>query len=431
MDQLFFTLDTLQLTFSTLIIYWWVWVPVMLILLVYGTTEYYNQLKYLSGLKWVMLEIRVPQEAHKSFNAMEQIFTAFHAIALPSPPKSLADHVRKWWDKFVNGKVQDWLTLEIVSISGVIHFYVRMIDKYRNLVEAQIYAHYPDSELTEVPDYLAQLPPRLPTEEIDVTGVELKLIRDNAFPIKTYPEFEEESPGKEDVKRIDPLAPLAEAMSTLQFGEYLAVQIMIRSTGDKWIKKAQPALDKLWERPVKPSDEFIDKFFTGVEKGVGSVFNPGAVPEKKEEKKEGKKFNELGPGLQDTVKAIERSFSKLAFETSIRVMYAAPKDRYNGSDRVRMVAAAFRQFSTQALNGFKPGFEVDITKGLNKKGKTKRNKPIFYKRCIDRDFSEKKFVLNTEELTTIFHFPDIGVKTPALPRIEVKKGEPPSGLPTV
>ena len=41
----------------------------------------------------------------------------------------------------------------------------------------------------------------------------------------------------------------------------------------------------------------------------------------------------------------------------------------------------------------------------------------------------KAFVLNIEELATIYHIPDIGVKSPLLPRVEAKKGEPPVGLP--
>lgn len=429
-DQLILTLNSLQGVFVALVNFWWIWVPLMLIVIFMETIEYYHRLIYLSGLKWVMLEIRVPQEAHKSLKAMEQIFAAFHAIALPTPPKNLKERYGKWKARVVEGKVQDWLSLEIVSFSGEIHYYIRVIEKYKTLVESQIYAHYPDSELTEVQDYMSQFPATVPTDEFDATGVELKLIKDNAFPILIYPEFEEQGAGKEDVKRIDPLAPVAQSMSSIQYGEMLAVQIVIRSTGDAWTKKAQPALDKLWERPEKVTKNGLDKTMDAIESAVGSIFG-GSGEVKKEEKKEGKKFNELGPGIQDTIKAIEHSFTKLAFETGIRVMYAAPKDRYNGSDRVRMIAAAFKQFSTQALNGFKPGFSVDVDKGRNKVKKTLENKPYFWKRYRQRHFPEEVFVLNTEELTTIFHFPDIGVKTPALPRVEAKKGEAPAGLPTV
>ena len=44
-------------------------------------------------------------------------------------------------------------------------------------------------------------------------------------------------------------------------------------------------------------------------------------------------------------------------------------------------------------------------------------------------FTRKLFVLNTEELATIYHFPGSVAKTPTISRIESKKGEPPTALP--
>jgi len=47
----------------------------------------------------------------------------------------------------------------------------------------------------------------------------------------------------------------------------------------------------------------------------------------------------------------------------------------------------------------------------------------------DRSFATGKFVFNSEELATVFHFPDMSVKAPNLIRIEAKKGEAPPNLP--
>ena len=41
---------------------------------------------------------------------------------------------------------------------------------------------------------------------------------------------------------------------------------------------------------------------------------------------------------------------------------------------------------------------------------------------------EKYFILNTEELATIFHLPGTEVRAPLFPRVEAKKGQPPPGL---
>ena len=39
------------------------------------------------------------------------------------------------------------------------------------------------------------------------------------------------------------------------------------------------------------------------------------------------------------------------------------------------------------------------------------------------------YVLNVEELATLFHFPTFEVTAPVAPRVEAKRGKPPSGLP--
>lgn len=428
-DQIVLILNSLQWVFSLIVSWWWIWLPLMLLLIFLELTEHFHKTLYLTGLKWVLIEIRVPQEAHKSLKAMEQIFAALHSIGGPKEPKNLKDKYNAWKDRVIGGKIRDWMSLEIVSIGGEIHYYVRCQESQKDLVQAQIYAHYPDSELTPVADYLAQLPASLPSSEIDISGAELELTKDSAFPIKTYIEFEEQGAGKDDLRRIDPLAPLAESLAAISFGEYLGVQVLVRATGDEWIKKGQAVIDKMLDKPEKPRNNALDQTLDSIESAVGGIFGGGGE-EKKEEKKEAKKFSELSPGTQDVIKAIERGWSKLAFETAVRILYAAPKDRFN-TGRVGTVLAVFKQFSTQALNGFKAGFQPEVKKGRRKEEKTSQNKEELYVSYRTRKFPDKSFVLNTEELTTVFHFPDIGVRTPSLPRVEAKKGEAPSGLPTV
>ena len=46
-----------------------------------------------------------------------------------------------------------------------------------------------------------------------------------------------------------------------------------------------------------------------------------------------------------------------------------------------------------------------------------------------RNFHGKPFVLTTEELATIFHFPGKVAETPTFERIQSRKAEPPANLP--
>ena len=264
------------------------------------------------------------------------------------------------------------------------------------------------------------------------------MTKEDIFPIRTYPEFEETGGGKDDIRRVDPLAPLAEAMNALLLGEYAAVQFMVRSTSDKWVKawakKNQDALNKAMGREEKKTPKAAEKIFATIESGLGAGVEAlgGGAAEKKEEekKKEEKPFNQLNPGIQDMIKTTEKALAKLQFQVGIRVVYIARRDRFL-KERLSSLTATFRVFSTQALNGFKNAFTPEVKKGFNKEARTIENKHKLYGRFLEREFPEKPFVLNTEELTTVFHVPDVSVRTPALPRVEAKKGEAPAGLPTV
>jgi hypothetical protein len=414
---------------SIIFFYWWLWLPPALFIAFWELLVDYNQAKYISQFKWIILELQVPRDVHRSIKAMEQTFSGLHVIGSVGAPKKLREIFKAWREKNFKGKIADWISLEIVSIGGQIHFYIRCLESHRQIIQAQIYAHYPEAEISEVADYLSQLPIQAPNDEYEFGGQELGLTKEDAYPIRTFEEFEEAHPGKDDAKRVDPLGPVAEAMAALSLGEYLGIQILVRSADDAWVKKAQEVFDKIFEKPVKPREDALDKLMSGVENTVQSVVH-GTTPEIKKDEKKAKAFNEISVGKQDVVKAIERSLAKFGFQTGIRIMYLARKDNFL-KDRLGSVLAAFKLFSSPALNGFKAAFKPEVTKGFNRERKTVINKKYLYRRYRLRAFPEKPFILTTEELATVFHFPDVSVQTPTLPRIESKKGEPPVGLPIV
>lgn len=406
--------ETLNLSLSILLGFWWVYVPLLLFFGLVGAYQNYTYAKYLSEMKWLLMEIRVPKEPGKSPKAMEQVFNTLHGI-LGGPIK--------WKEKFWKGKIADWFSLEVVGVGGDIHFYIRTPEQYRKLVEAQMYAQYPDAELIQTDDYMGQLPPSLPDAANDLWGAELILNKPDAYPIRTYPEFEEKGGGPNDAKRIDPLASLAEVLTSLDPGEYLGVQILIRPTGDGWVKKAQAEIDKIQGKKPKVGEDIVTKAVWSIDKII-----PGHVEPKKDEKKEEKP--QMTPGKSDVLKAVENSLTKLGFETGIRFMYAAPKDKFH-RPHIAGVVGAFKQFASQALNGFKINGETTPSGKWPFKAQQEYGKKLhMLSKFKNRSFTAKSFVLNTEELATVFHFPDISVKTPLLPRVEAKKGEAPAGLPT-
>ncbi|MBI2062177.1 MAG: hypothetical protein HYT64_00565, partial [Candidatus Yanofskybacteria bacterium] len=256
--QFSFVLNSLQTVLWFLVGYWWIYLPVLLFLVLTGVYESYTKLKYIKAIKWVLLELKIPQDPGKSPKATEQIFAALHGT-LPPPIK--------WRDKFFKGKMVDWVSLEIVGIGGEIHFYIRTTEQFKKLVQSQIYAQYPDSEITEiVDDYVNLLPASLPDDNNDLWGSEMILSKEDFYPIRTYPEFEEKSSGPDYVKRIDPLASLAEVMSSLEAGEFLGVQLLIRPTGDGWVKKGQSEMDKLQGKKPKAGSNILSDIVFEIDK---------------------------------------------------------------------------------------------------------------------------------------------------------------------
>lgn len=395
--------------------------PFLLFFLFSVVFQNYTRLRYILSLKWVLLEIKVPKEVKKSPKAMEQIFAGLHGVLIPI----------KWHEKIFKGKVQDCFSFELVGSSGETHFYIRTQEQYKNLVESQIYAQYPEAEVSEVSDYVNELPSSLPNDTYDLWGAEFMLNKEDAYPIRTYPDFEEKSPGKdEEVKRIDPLASLVELLSTLHSAERIWIQILISPVGDEWIKRGQAVIDKIMgkQSAVKKSDFLSDMVFS-IDKAISGIGND-PLGEKKEEKRVERV--DLSPGKQEVLKAIEKSFDKLGFSTGIRFIYIASRDSFHRA-HIASIVGSYKQFSSQNLNGFKINkYSMPIARWPFKKSKEFNKKVALFQKFRERKFFINwfvKYVLNIEELATIYHLPDISVKAPLLPRLETKKGEPPVELP--
>ncbi len=358
---------------------------------------------------------------------MEQVFAGLHGIY--SKPLDFKD-------KFFYGKDLDYYSFEMVGNSGETHFYIRTLEKFKNIVEAQVYAQYPEAEIFPVPDYVNEMPLSLPDDNYDVWGTDMMLSKPDAFPIRTYPDFEEKGTGPDDVKRIDPLASLSELFSTLRNGEKIWIQITAAPVGDGWIKRGQAEIDKIMGKTPTPKGDFLSDMVFSIDKAISNIgpsptVVEGAKVERKEEKKE---RVEMTPGKQEIIKAMEKSWDKLGYETVIRTLYLGPKNAFNPTHAAG-ISGSFRQFASQNLNGFKGNkYTLTYAKGLFKKSKLLTRKRAIYSAYKERKLFNPmvlRFTLNTEEMATIFHFPDVGVRSPLLPRVEAKKGEPPSGLPVM
>ncbi len=379
----------------------------------------YSKKKFIKNIEWKFLEIKVPRNIEKTIKAMEQVFTGFHGILRP-------DKI-KWHERAFSGIIQEWLSLEIVGFKGNVYFFIKTPEKFRNLAEAQIYAQYPGAEIKEAEDFFDFLPASLPNKEFDVWGTEIILAKEDGYPIRTHPYFEE----SQEEKRLDPLSVITETIAKLDKDEIIWLQFLIRPVRDEWKTKAQDLINKLSGRVAKKRN-WLNEIVTFIRNLVIAPFEHPTWPDEKSEAKESPLQFRLTSGERDVIEAIENKVAKLGFEGGIRFLYCDKATAFTRSN-IATVISVFRQFNTQNLNSLKPNkktmTKVSFLKPFFRTRREYLLKKEFFKKYKEREFLKKASVFNTEELATIFHFPTIMVEAPTLRMVEARKGEPPANLP--
>ena len=433
-----------------LISLWWIYIPLFLGALAWSLWIRYIRNKFIQGIEWVILEIKPPKDIQKTAKAMEQFFAGLHGIA----------GTPNWWGINMKGMFQRWISLEMISQGGEIHFLIKAPSMYRDLIEAHIYAQYPETEIVLTDDYVYSVPKDIFEEDYDLYGAELMLTKEDAYPIRTYLDFDKGI--LVDEHRIDPVASLLEAMNKLKEGEHIWIQTLVRPIGDKWKEEGDKLRDELVGRAKeKKQGEIAKEVSAWKDAGrdvareivTGEAVEGGSGGDSKEEKKYLDFMTKIERGI---ITAVEENVSKIGFETIIRYIYFAKKDIFQSTKPT--VVGSYKQFNTQHLNGFKenndtkPGIDYwwEFKKIRNAYRKRriladyrKRDfvehskyisylKPLFFERMPIVNwyfFRSKPFVFNIEELASVYHFPAMAVKAPLTPKVEAKKSEPPIGLP--
>jgi hypothetical protein len=145
--------------------------------------------------------------------------------------------------------------------------------------------------------------------------------------------------------------------------------------------------------------------------------------------KEGK-VSDLTPRARDNLAAIEDKISKVGFKSKARVLYAAQKSVFNPGRCIEGFIGSLNQFNFTGRNAIVPAATTTAHYAF-KNSRTAELKNIFVKAFKKRKLKIGKnpYILNTEELATLWHFPLPLVKTPLLQKTSSKRAEPPINLP--
>ena len=367
-----------------LLLKWYVWMPLVAILS-YLTWRNYKQIDQHEMVDSVLLILEIPKANDKSELAAEQLFASLHGI------------LRDKKELKLSGGVQEHISFEIASVNGQIRFYVWVPKTLQSFVEGQIYAQYPTVQIHQADeDYTEH-----ERDHMVVYSTELTTTTSEFLPIRTFQSFE-----------VDPLAGITGTLAKLETtGEELWIQVLMRPTPDNWQQAA-------------------DRWITGIKNGKGSWgtggFGKGAswvgglleALWKPPEQGDGKdsKGPELSERDKTRISEAEKKATKLGYEVKIRLAYLG-ESQTNAKLRMQALVGTFKQFNSTNLNGFKSTKSVFGKEFLEK-----------YRR---RAFFGDGFILNIEELASVFHLPHTNVETPNIVWASSKTAEPPAKLPVI
>ena len=386
-----------------------VWIPLLFLLSWFELWLTLKRREYIKSQGALLLEVRIPRELLKSPLAMEVFMGTLYQTG-----------VGTLVDVYFKGRVRPWFSLELVSIDGEVHFFIWMHPKFKNIIESQLYAQFPNVEIHEVADYALGVNHDTSKYTFGWMG-QFALTKPDAYPIKTYIDYGLDKDPKEEYKN-DPIVPLLEFLGSLKKGEQAWIQILLQGHTKEGIKYGRVMTKPSWT--------------TGVEKEIKEIVKKGTLKAEDDKKIS---IISLTKAQQDVIGAIERTASKPAFDTMIRAAYIAEKEVFNPNN-IGGLLGSFRQFGSNSMNGFKPGWNTGYDypwedfRGKKKFRNERRILEAYKRRSFFntpfKHFHGNPFILTTEELATLWHFPSsLVATTPTLTRIPSKKAEAPSNLP--
>jgi len=265
-------------------------------------------------------------------------------------------------------EIEDVLAFEIVGKKGEIRFYVSAPNRLIDLVEKTVYSYYPQASIRKVDE------PNIFTQEGKVSYGCLAQKNKKYLPLKTYRELP-----------TDSLSSTVSALTKMGDGEGGIIQILMRPSTNKW--------------------RSMGKAFISSHKKQES--NPEKATFRTDHK---------------MLEKIDEKISRPCYEVMIRYVVCSPS-KEAADMHVRNIKTAFAQFTsdqnslTSPKLVWKGGF---MTNFIYK----------FFPMVEMLPFGKLVSVLSTEELASLYHFPNKTVETPHIVWLKAKTAPVNSEVPT-
>lgn len=285
---------------------------------------------------------------------------------------------------------QKYFSFEIVAVDGFVKYYAVVPAVLTETVKQAILTSYPTARLeeTEVENIFSRDGMDTSEEgtnvqynaENFVSGGELVMKKDVEYPIMTFQEM-----------KWDAQLALLNAFSKVRKEEGLGLQVMFRPLDSSWSKIGEAKIKNIKSGKKSFGSKGSNLSMRVLYLMTDIIRAPFEVPDEHKKDKD-EQNSELSQKKQEEIQAIDTKSKYPAFECLIRIV-AHSKSRARSEGLVGGVVAAFSQFDSPNSNGFK----YDLSKKIDQ----------LVTDYIFRFFpvSNKKIVLNTQELATIFHLP--------------------------
>ncbi len=359
---------------------WYVWLPIVSVLAFLTWRNYRRAEVVARDVEGNLLILEIPKTNDKKELAAEQMFASLHGI------------LRDAEELKINGGFQEHLSFEFASVNGQIRFYAWVPKQLRTFVEGQIYSQYPTVQIREADeDYVTHERDHSVTYTSDIT-----LTENEVLPIKTFQSFE-----------VDPLAGITGTLAKLETtGDEMWVQILARPIADDWHKTTET-----WAKGVKQGKtSSTTKYLGWLPAVLEALWKPPEVSEKVTIAKE------LSDRDKTRISEAGTKATKLGYQVKIRVAYLGESQEH-ARQQLQAIVGTFKQYNSTNLNGFKASGATFSKEAL-----------IPYRQ---RQFGSGGFILNIEELASVFHLPHTNVETPNIVWASSKTAEPPAKLPIV
>ncbi|MDD3302807.1 MAG: DUF87 domain-containing protein [Candidatus Gracilibacteria bacterium] len=365
--------------------------------------------------KLVYLKVTMPRndskldkehETKKDFKEkiglMSMFFKSVHKISNVGLRESLLNLI------FKHAKI----SLELVYEKSEVSFYIVTYESFLNLIIQHITSIYTDAEIQIIDKKEKYID--LKEEGYNLRCISLQKEHDDVFPIKSFKYLEN-----------DPLDNFTNVFGGLGKEDKAIIQIVIKPSPSSWNEKAKKAASLVSKGQYKKRKKFkyadflwnpIVAIIQGPQDMVKDQSNaPGASS--------GDAYKIFNQAESESQKIMGEAASQPAFDASIRVLVSS-KDEDMSIEGSHAIVGAVSIFTDEYNNSLdNPQVRED--------GLSFIFTPLIYQGFKYKlvGFFQNVSKFSTDELSTIYHFPDINYnKSPLIKWLDYKKLAPPHNL---